>query len=233
MTAIDEIIQIQDITKNFPTPSGETQLFNGLSFNVMRGDFAAITGATGCGKTTLLNMISGLDSPTSGSVTVLGKEVSSLADNEKTDLRMNSIGVVFQTSGLMPGLSVAHNIEVPLVLRGLPQAEREEKSREVMEFFGLTKKSDNSILSLSVGERRKVAIARAVITDPELLLLDEPTSGLDTPTINILTPLLRGMHFLRSRTIVIATNSLEVAKIASREVPVERPLMLAALNEEV
>jgi len=227
----EQVIEVQDIVKTFPAPSGDVRLFGGLSFNVRRGDFVAITGATGCGKTTLLNIMCGLDKPTSGKVITLGHNLASADDDEVTDLRARSIGVVFQVTGLMPDLNVSENIELPLLLRHTSQTEREEKCREVMEFLGLAKKSRSSVIGLSVGERRKVAIARAIVTEPALLLLDEPTAGLDTPTINILTPLLRGIHFLHSRTIVMATNSLEVAKIASREIPVERPIIVTAYSK--
>ena len=226
------IVELEALTKVFPSPSGEVVLFGGLSFAAKQGDFVAITGATGCGKTTLLNIIAGLDAATSGRVCVAGKEYVGLTDDEITGLRATNIGVVFQSSGLMPNLNVEENIELPLVLRGLGQIERGKKVQEEIEFFGLGKKRNARIQALSVGERKKVSIARAVVTQPDILLLDEPTSGLDTPTVNILMPLLRGMHFRHSRTIMMATNNLETARIASRELPVERPTVVPSPSNE-
>ncbi len=222
----NDIVQLEGLTKVFPSPIGEVVLFGGLSFTVKRGDFVAVTGATGCGKTTLLNIVAGLDAPTCGEVTVMGSRLGGLTDDQVTQLRGAKIGVVFQGSGLMPNLNVEENIELPLVLRGISQTERQRKTQDAIEFFGLGRKRTARIHGLSVGEKKKVAIARAVVTQPEILLLDEPTSGLDTPTVNILMPLLRGIHFHDSRTIMMATNNLETARIASREMPIERPSLV-------
>jgi len=226
MTSNEPILKVERLTKIFETDSGRISLFNGLCAEIVEGEFTAITGATGVGKTTLVNIIAGLERPSQGTVTVLGKDVTAMDDDSLTEFRGRNMGMVFQGSQLLANLNVFQNIELPLVIQGTDESERKRRTQEISEFFGLTRKASVYPVSLSVGERRKVAIARALVTEPTLLLMDEPTGGLDTSTVNILTPLLRGIHYLHKGTILMATNSFNVARIASREIPIMRPRLL-------
>lgn len=217
------IVKVDGLTKVFDTESGTVSLFNGLCTEIAEGEFAAITGPTGVGKTTFVNIVAGLEKPSGGTVTVLGKDVTAMNDDSLTEFRGRSMGMVFQGSQLLGNLSVFQNVELPLVIQETDEPERKRKTQEILDFFGLLRKASSHPQTLSVGERRKVAIARALVTEPKLLLMDEPTGGLDAAAVNILTPLLRGIHYLHKGTILMATNSLGLARIASREIPIMRP----------
>jgi len=224
----DDAVRIRGLQKIF---GSTVRLFGGLNMTVKSGEFVAVTGSTGTGKTTLINLISGLDFPTKGSVEVFGKDLSKLTESERVSIRAKNIGIVFQNSHLISKLTVIENVELPLIFSGSSDADRERIAAEMLEFIGLSKKHlfPNS---LSAGEIRKVAIARALATNPALLLLDEPTSDLDTSTVDILLPLLRGYNYLHNRTIVLATNSLKLAKMASREIRLGRPeLVVDAIQD--
>ena len=228
MNIEDDAVRIRGLQKIF---GSTVRLFGGLNMTVKSGEFVAVTGSTGTGKTTLINLISGLDFPTKGSVEVFGKDLSKLTESERVSIRAKNIGIVFQNSHLISKLTVIENVELPLIFSGSSDADRERIAAEMLEFIGLSKKHlfPNS---LSAGEIRKVAIARALATNPALLLLDEPTSDLDTSTVDILLPLLRGYNYLHNRTIVLATNSLKLAKMASREIRLGRPeLVVDAIQD--
>ena len=224
-----DVVRIMGLHKVF---GSTVRLFGGFNMTVKSGEFVAVTGPTGTGKTTLINLISGLDFPTKGSVEVFGKDLSKMTEGERASIRAKKIGIVFQNSHLLSKLTVIENVELPLIFSGSPEHEREETAVEMLELIGLPKKKNLFPSSLSAGEVRKVAIARALATDPALLLLDEPTSDLDTSTIDILLPLLRGYNYLHNRTIVLATNSPRLAKLASREVRLRWPeLVIEAIQD--
>jgi putative ABC transport system ATP-binding protein len=228
----NQVIVIDKLTRIFETDRGKVCLFNNLSAEVAEGEFVAVTGPTGVGKTTLINIVAGLEKPTHGTVTVLGRDVTNMDDDSLTEFRGQMIGLVFQGSQLLDNLDVFGNIELPLVIQETDEAERKRRTKEIIEFFGLADRSSAYPASLSVGERRKAAIARALVTEPPLLLMDEPTGGLDTPAVNVLTPLLRGIHYLHKGTILMATNSLTLARIASREIPLVRPKFSTVCRRE-
>ncbi len=223
MTEIWPILKIENLAKTYETEFGQLSLFGGLSAEVTEGDFVAITGQTGVGKTTLINMIAGLEDPTQGTLRVLGKNITEMDDNARSEFRARNIGMVFQNSQLLENLDVFQNVELSLVVQGINEPERRKRTEEILDFFGLTRKACARPVALSVGENRKVAIARALVTEPRILLMDEPTGGLDTSAVNILAPLLRGIHHIHKGTILMATNSLNLARLASRELPVSRP----------
>jgi putative ABC transport system ATP-binding protein len=223
VTEIWPILKIENLAKTYETEFGQLSLFGGLSAEVTEGDFVAITGPTGVGKTTLINMIAGLEDPTQGTLRVLGKNITEMDDNARSEFRARNIGMVFQNSQLLENLDVFQNVELSLVVQGINEPERRKRTEEILDFFGLTRKACARPVALSVGENRKVAIARALVTEPRILLMDEPTGGLDTSAVNILAPLLRGIHHIHKGTILMATNSLNLARLASRELPVSRP----------
>jgi len=215
-----DAVRIRGLHKTF----GKTvRLFGGLNMTVKFGEFVAVTGPTGAGKTTLINLISGLDFPTEGSVEVFGKDLSKLTESRRASIRAKDIGIVFQNSHLLSKLSVIENVQLPLIFSGSSNDDRERIASGMLELIGLSKKKNLFPNTLSSGEIRKVAIARALATDPALLLLDEPTSDLDTSTVDALLPLLRGYNYLHNRTIVLATNSLKLARLASREIRLGQP----------
>jgi len=224
-----DAVRIKGLHKVF---GSTVRLFGGLNMTVKSGEFVAVTGPTGTGKTTLINLISGLDFPTKGSVEVFGKDLSKTTENERRSIRAKGIGIVFQNSCLLSRLTVVENVELPLIFSSSPEDDREEIAAEMLELIGLSRKKHLLPSNLSAGEIRKVAIARALATDPALLLLDEPTSDLDTSTIDILLPLLRGYNYLHNRTIVLATNSHRLAKLASREIRLRWPeLVVEAIQD--
>ena len=206
------MIKINDLKKVFRTSEIETSALNGVNLEIQDGEFVAIMGPSGCGKSTLLNIIGLLDNPTSGSYKLDGKEVSSLRENERTDLRKGNIGFVFQGFNLIDELTVAQNVELPLTYLNISSSKRKELVKEVLEKVNLSHRAKHYPNQLSGGQQQRVAIARAVVTNPKVLLADEPTGNLDSTNgkevMELLNKLNRG-----GTTIVMVTHST-ISKIS-------------------
>ncbi|MBD5173699.1 MAG: ABC transporter ATP-binding protein [Bacteroidales bacterium] len=211
------MIKINDLKKVFRTSEIETSALNGVNMEIQDGEFVAIMGPSGCGKSTLLNIIGLLDNPTSGSYKIDGKEVSSLRENERTDLRKGNIGFVFQGFNLIDELTVAQNVELPLTYLNVSSSKRKELVKEVLEKVNLNHRAKHYPNQLSGGQQQRVAIARAVVTNPKVLLADEPTGNLDSTNgkevMELLNELNRG-----GTTIVMVTHSNHDASYADRTI---------------
>ena len=211
------MIKINDLKKVFRTSEIETSALNGVNLEIQDGEFVAIMGPSGCGKSTLLNIIGLLDNPTSGSYKIDGKEVSSLRENERTDLRKGNIGFVFQGFNLIDELTVAQNVELPLTYLNVSSSKRKELVKEVLEKVNLSHRAKHYPNQLSGGQQQRVAIARAVVTNPKVLLADEPTGNLDSTNgkevMELLNELNRG-----GTTIVMVTHSNHDASYADRTI---------------
>ncbi|MDE5836994.1 MAG: ABC transporter ATP-binding protein [Paramuribaculum sp.] len=211
------MIKINDLKKVFRTSEIETSALNGVNLEIQDGEFVTIMGPSGCGKSTLLNIIGLLDNPTSGSYKIDGKEVSSLRENERTDLRKGNIGFVFQGFNLIDELTVAQNVELPLTYLHVSSSKRKELVKEVLEKVNLSHRAKHYPNQLSGGQQQRVAIARAVVTNPKVLLADEPTGNLDSTNgkevMELLNELNRG-----GTTIVMVTHSNHDASYADRTI---------------
>lgn len=211
------MIKINDLKKVFRTSEIETSALNGVNIEVKDGEFVAIMGPSGCGKSTLLNIIGLLDNPTSGSYEIDGKEVSGLKENERTSLRKGNIGFVFQSFNLIDELTVAQNVELPLTYLNIPSSKRKELVKEVLERVNLSHRAKHYPAQLSGGQQQRLAIARAVVTNPKILLADEPTGNLDSTNgkevMELLNELNRG-----GTTIVMVTHSSHDASFADRTI---------------
>lgn len=181
------------------------------------GDWAAIVGPSGSGKSTLLGLLGLLDKPTSGVVRVAGQDMSKAGDGERTRVRGRSIGFVFQQFHLIPHLSAAENVETALSYRGLPAKERRRRALEALDRMGLADRADHRPVELSGGEQQRTAVARALVTDPRLILADEPTGALDTANAELVMELLAGVVD-EHRALVIVTHDLDVADQADRRI---------------
>src|SRR5690606_28013426 len=188
---------------------------NGIDLRVNRGDFVAIVGPSGPGKSTLMNVMGCLDTPTSGKYLLDGADVTRLSDNRLAEIRNRKIGFIFQNFQLLPRLTALQNVELPLIYRGVPARERREKAVETLRRVGLGERLHHLPGQLSGGQQQRVAIARALVGDPPLLLADEPTGALDTKTSRDLLDLLQRLNE-EGRTIVLITHDPEVAARAKR-----------------
>jgi putative ABC transport system ATP-binding protein len=188
-----------------------------VSLSIHAGDFVSIVGPSGSGKSTMLGLLGCLDSPTSGSITVGGTEVTGLADGARTHVRGQSIGFVFQQFHLIPHLDALGNVETALLYRDLKPAERRERSLESLERVGLGHRADHRPVQLSGGEQQRVALARALVTQPKILLADEPTGALDTRNAANVMEILAGLQS-DERAVVIVTHDNGIANSAARKV---------------
>jgi len=188
---------------------------DGVDLEVPRGSYTAIMGPSGSGKSTLMNLVGCLDTPTEGEVIVGGREVTGLSERERTRLRGQEVGFVFQTFNLMPRLSALENVALPGLFRGEDRATRRERARELLERVGLAGRDDHLPNELSGGQRQRVAIARALVNDPALLLADEPTGNLDTDTGRDVLDLFDELH-AAGNTVVMVTHEPHVAERAER-----------------
>jgi putative ABC transport system ATP-binding protein len=187
-----------------------------VSFTAGRGELIAVRGRSGAGKTTLLNLIGGLDRPTAGRVAVAGKEVTAASEQELLDLRRGTIGFVFQSFGLIPILSAAENVGVPLRLAKVPAAERDQKVAVLLEMVGLGGHAKQRPYELSGGQQQRVAVARALANDPQLLIADEPTGQLDSETGRSIMDLLAALVRTRGMTALVATHDKSLIDLADR-----------------
>ena len=213
------ILQTESLKKYYGTGDTEVRALDGVDLTVERGEFVAIVGTSGSGKSTLLHMLGGLDRPTAGKVTVDGKDIFALKDEELTIFRRRKIGFVFQSYNLVPVLSVWENIVLPIQLDG--KAVDETFVGEVVATLGLEKKLQNLPSHLSGGQQQRVAIARALATKPAILLADEPTGNLDSKTSQDVLGLMKVTSQKFGQTMVMITHNEEIAQLADRIVRIE------------
>lgn len=209
------MIKVENLQKVFRTEDVETWALNHVSLEIRAGEFVAIMGPSGCGKSTLLNILGLLDNPTGGKYYLKGTEVGQFDEQQRTRLRRGLIGFVFQSFNLIEELTVAENIELPLLYMGVPAAERAERVREVMKRVQISHRSAHYPRQLSGGQQQRVAIARAVVERPELILADEPTGNLDSQNGIEVMELLRELNH-SGTTILMVTHSERDASYAKR-----------------
>lgn len=209
------MIQTKNIQKIFRTEEVETWALDDVTLNVTQGEFVAIMGPSGCGKSTLLNILGLLDTPTKGTYILNGKDVSTMKENDRIDVRKGVIGFVFQSFNLIDELTVEENIELPLIYMGIPKGERKKRVKKAMERMNIQHRSKHFPAQLSGGQQQRVAIARAVIAEPKIILADEPTGNLDSKNGTEVMQLLSELH-KEGTTIVMVTHSQHDAAYANR-----------------
>jgi putative ABC transport system ATP-binding protein len=209
------LIDIRDITKVYVLGEERVNALAGVSLGVERGEYVAIMGPSGSGKSTLMNLVGCLDTPTSGSYILNGKEVARMTDDELAGIRNQEIGFVFQTFNLLPRTSALQQVELPLVYGGLSRKERRERAIQALTAVGLQDRMNHQPNEMSGGQRQRVAIARALINDPSILLADEPTGNLDSQTGYEIMALFDELN-ARGNTIVLVTHEEDIAAHARR-----------------
>ncbi|MBU4299536.1 ABC transporter ATP-binding protein [Patescibacteria group bacterium] len=205
----EPLLKLSNIWKIFKLGNMETQVLKGLSINIWKGDFTAIIGASGSGKTTVLNMLGLLDRPSSGRIFLEGKDVSLLKDEERAELRSKKFGFVFQQYNLMPWLTAYENITLPAVFAG--KNINSERLKKQIQEIGLQERVTHRPFELSGGEQQRVALLRALSNDPEIILGDEPTGNLDSATGNKILELLTNLNKIQKKTLVIVTHDADIA----------------------
>ena len=209
------LIDIRDITKVYEMGDEKVFALSGVTLGVERGEYVAIMGPSGSGKSTLMNLVGCLDTPTSGSYILNGKEVARMTDDELAAIRNQEIGFVFQTFNLLPRTSALQQVELPLVYGGLPRKERRERAIRSLKAVGLEDRMTHTPNEMSGGQRQRVAVARALINDPSILLADEPTGNLDSATGAEIMALFNDLN-ARGNTIVLVTHEEDIAAHARR-----------------
>jgi putative ABC transport system ATP-binding protein len=215
--ATDLIVEAVGLERTYQTGETRVAALAGLTIDVRRGEFVAVMGPSGSGKSTLLNVLAGLERPSGGRVVVDGVDLASLDENGLARYRRDNIGIIFQAFNLLPRYRVIDNVAFPLLFAGIPLAERERRASVVLERLGMKPRAGHRPSQLSGGEMQRTAIARALVTDPALLLADEPTGNLDSANGDALLGLLAELHE-RGQTIVLVTHDAAIASRAQRVV---------------
>ena len=216
------IVSVKDATKDYPLGKVIVQALRGVTLDVAEGEFLSIAGPSGSGKTTLLNLIGCVDTPTSGTVEVAGQDTRKLSERALTELRLNTIGFIFQSFNLVSVLSVFQNVELPLLLqRRLSTAERRTRVLGLLERVGLAEHALHRPSELSGGQRQRVAIARALVTRPQLVLADEPTANLDSATSEQILDLMLKLNREKGVTFLFSTHDPRVVAHARRALHIQ------------
>ena len=210
------VIETVDLVKEYPQADAVLRVLNRVNLSVESGEFMAIMGPSGSGKSTLLNMIGALDKPTSGKVYINGVDLSTLNDNQLADLRNEYIGFIFQFFNLIPRMGALTNVELPMAIKGVPRGERRERAVKLLEMVGLEGRMDHKPTQLSGGEQQRVAVARALVNDPSVLLCDEVTGNLDSKTGYEIMNLLRSLNEEQGKTFIVVTHDPAVAQLTDR-----------------
>ena len=211
------VIELVDVTKVYRTGTLEVEALRGVSAVIDESEYVAIMGPSGSGKSTLMHILGCLDVPTTGSYRLAGEDVSSMTEAELAEIRNRRIGFVFQQFNLLPSLNASRNVELPLAYAGVERAERHERAQIALARVGLEDRVDHRPGELSGGQQQRVAVARALVTDPDLILADEPTGNLDSVSANEMLALFGELH-ASGRTVVLITHEPEVAGAAQRTV---------------
>ena len=210
------LVKIRNVDKVFKRGTEQVHVLGGLDLEIPAGEFLALMGPSGSGKSTLLNLIGGLDRPSQGSVEVGNERIDSLSDRRLAAWRARHVGLIFQFYNLMPVLTAQKNVELPLLLTHLSRSERKKRAAIALEIVGLSHRNNHYPRTLSGGEQQRVGIARAIVTDPTLLLCDEPTGDLDRKSGDEILDLLQALNREQNKTIVMVTHDIHAAARASR-----------------
>lgn len=214
---MDPVIELRDITKSYRTGSLSVDAIAGISLTIQAGEFVAIAGPSGSGKSTLMHILGCLDVPTTGNYLLAGQDVGPLAEDSLADIRNRRIGFVFQQFNLLASMSAWRNVELPLAYAGVPRFARRERAITALSSVGLGSRVEHRPTELSGGQQQRVAMARALVTEPSLILADEPTGNLDSESSSEILRLLTDLH-RTGRTIVLITHDPDVAQAAERVV---------------
>jgi putative ABC transport system ATP-binding protein len=212
------LVQVKDVEKTFHRGSEEIHVLAGLNLEVPRGEFLALMGPSGSGKSTLLNLIGGLDRATRGTVSIAGERIDEMSDRELAGWRARHVGLVFQFYNLLPVLTAERNVELPLLLTHLSKAERRKHVETALKVVGLSHRPRHYPRQLSGGEQQRTGIARAIVTDPTILLCDEPTGDLDRKSGDEILSLLQALNREHGKTIVMVTHDPHASARATRTV---------------
>jgi putative ABC transport system ATP-binding protein len=223
------LVRVADVHNHFSRGGERIDVLKGVNLDIPKGDFLALMGPSGSGKTTLLNLIGGLDSPTGGSVEVGGVRINELGGGQLSRWRSQHIGFVFQLYNLLPVLTAERNVELPLLLTKLSKAERRKRVAIALKIVGLTDRAKHYPRQLSGGQEQRVGIARAIVTDPTLLLCDEPTGDLDRKAGDEILDLLQALNRDLGKTIVMVTHDPHAADRAKRTLHLEKGTLLEAV----
>ena len=216
---MNALVEIKDVCKIYNPGENEVRALDHVSLTIDEQEFVAIIGHSGSGKSTLMNMLGCLDVPTSGEYWLHGQDVSSLSDDELSDIRNREIGFIFQGFNLTPNLTALENVELPLIYRGVAKSVREELSVEALKKVGLEHRMDHKPSEMSGGQQQRVAIARAIAQAPPVILADEPTGNLDSNSTKEIMDILKGLH-KEGRTVILITHDNEIAAQAKRVIKI-------------
>jgi putative ABC transport system ATP-binding protein len=224
----DSIVSLVDVSKRYKRGSQQVHVLQGLNIEIPRGEFVALMGPSGSGKTTLLNLIGGLDTPTSGAITVAGQRLDALGSGALARWRAHHVGFVFQFYNLMPMLSAQRNVELPLLLTKLGAAQRRANALAALTLVGIADRAKHKPNELSGGQAQRVAIARALVADPTILVCDEPTGDLDRKSADEVLELLRTLNRQHGKSIVMVTHDPKAAEFASRQLHMDKGALAEA-----
>lgn len=216
------LIQLKSVTKRYSKGDQTITPLDGVNLEVCEGEFVSLMGPSGTGKSTLLNLVSGIDRPDSGSVIVAGVDITKLSRSKLADWRAANLGYIFQTHNLIPVLTAYENVELPTLLLRLSKAERRKRVNVALEAVGLSDRADHSPKQLSGGQEQRVGIARAIVAHPKVIVADEPTGSLDAETSEQIQTLLQRLNSELNITMLMVTHDADVAKIASRQILLDR-----------
>jgi putative ABC transport system ATP-binding protein len=221
------VVVVTDVCKEFRREQMVVPVLSGINLELYAGDYLALMGPSGSGKTTLLNLIAGLDRPTSGTVTVCNQDLGASSEGQLAKWRARHVGFIFQLYNLIPVLTAYENVELPLTLTSLSRRERDEHVKVALEVVGLSDRMDHYPRQLSGGQEQRVSIARAIVTDPTLIVADEPTGDLDAKSATEILDLMQRLNTEFEKTIVMVTHDPNAAARAKRTVHLEKGLLVA------
>jgi putative ABC transport system ATP-binding protein len=225
-------MEARALWKVYQTGDNIVQAVRGINIKLQQGEMVAIMGRSGCGKTTLLNVLSGIDEPSSGVVLVDGKQLFGISDNERTEMRAQNFGFVFQSFNLLSVLSAVENVELPLLLIGKSSTEAREGALKALTSVGLEDRANHKPSELSGGQQQRVAIARAIVHSPSVILCDEPTGNLDSATSSEVMELLRQINIENNSTLLLVTHDLKIAKQCDRILKMDDGIFISDISEE-
>jgi putative ABC transport system ATP-binding protein len=223
----DSLVVVRDLFKEFRRDKIKIPVLQGLNLEIAKGEYLSLMGPSGSGKTTLLNLIAGLDKPTSGTITVDGENLAQMSESALANWRSNHVGFVFQLYNLIPVLNAYENVELPLTLTRLSRRERDEHVKAALEVVGLADRMDHFPRQLSGGQEQRVSIARAIVTDPTLIVADEPTGDLDKKAAAEILDLLDQLHQKSEKTIIMVTHDPHAAERAERQLHLDKGVLVS------